>query len=174
MNFVLMMNCKAKKIIKFKLGGRSHNLTLLEFAHRLGLYLADELDEDGFNVYFEGGFHSDEHFNSQEYWLSISREENIGLSRSHTSTIRSPILRVIHKMITYGLCQRMTGSGCGGGVVMMRLVVAAGVMARGRGGVASAVVMVLAEWRLLGGRWRHGCGDVGVMMLMILVDRWWG
>ncbi|GJX12698.1 hypothetical protein Tco_0204456 [Tanacetum coccineum] len=110
MNFVLMMNCKAKKIIKFKLGGRSHNLTLLEFAHRLGLYLADELDEDGFNVYFEGGFHSDEHFNSQEYWLSISREENIGLSRSHTSTIRSPILRVIHKMITYGLCQRMTGS----------------------------------------------------------------
>ncbi|GJT74552.1 hypothetical protein Tco_1041277 [Tanacetum coccineum] len=58
---------------------------------------------------------------------------------------------------------------------MMRLVVAAGVMAHGRGGMASAVVMVLAEWRwewrLLGGRWRHDCGDVGVMMLMILVDR---
>nr|GEV88747.1 hypothetical protein [Tanacetum cinerariifolium] len=43
------------------------------------------------------------------YWLSISREENLGLSRSHTSTIRNPILRVIHKMITYGLCQRTTG-----------------------------------------------------------------
>ncbi|GKC26575.1 hypothetical protein Tco_1033869, partial [Tanacetum coccineum] len=28
---------------------------------------------------------------------------------SHTSTIRSPILRVIHKMITYGLCQKTTG-----------------------------------------------------------------
>nr|GFA81208.1 hypothetical protein [Tanacetum cinerariifolium] len=28
---------------------------------------------------------------------------------SPTSTIRSPILRVIHKMITYGLCQRTTG-----------------------------------------------------------------
>nr|GEV97522.1 hypothetical protein [Tanacetum cinerariifolium] len=42
---------------------------------------AVELDEEGFNVYFEGG---------------------------DTFTIRNPILRVIHKMITYGLCQRMT------------------------------------------------------------------
>ncbi|GJT94425.1 hypothetical protein Tco_1089943 [Tanacetum coccineum] len=76
---------------------------------RLGLYHVDELEEDGFNDYFEGGLRSDEHFNAQEYWLIISREENLGLSRSHTSTIRSPILRVIHKMITYGLCQKTTG-----------------------------------------------------------------
>nr|GEW59708.1 hypothetical protein [Tanacetum cinerariifolium] len=45
----------------------------------------------------------------QEYWLSISREENLGLLRSHTSNIRSLILRVINKMITYGSCQRTTG-----------------------------------------------------------------
>ncbi|GJZ27949.1 hypothetical protein Tco_0572596 [Tanacetum coccineum] len=100
---------QTKKIIKFRLGGRAHSLTLLEFARRLGLYQAVELDEEGFNVYFEGGLRSDEHFNAQEYWLSISQEENLGLSRSHTSTIRNPILRVIHKMITYGLCQRTTG-----------------------------------------------------------------
>ncbi|GJX61447.1 hypothetical protein Tco_0294347 [Tanacetum coccineum] len=43
----------------------------------------------------------------RDYWLSISREENLSLSRSRTSTIRNPILRVIHKMITYGLCQRV-------------------------------------------------------------------
>ncbi|GKD52415.1 hypothetical protein Tco_1281391 [Tanacetum coccineum] len=55
-----------KKIIKFRLSGRAHNLTLLEFARRLGLYHADELVEDGFNVYFEGGLRSDEHFNAQE------------------------------------------------------------------------------------------------------------
>ncbi|GJW41357.1 hypothetical protein Tco_0067202 [Tanacetum coccineum] len=84
--------------------------TLLEFCFvELGLYHADELEEDGFNVYFEGGLRSDEHFNAQDYWLSISREDNLGLSRSHTSTIKKPILRVIHKMITYGLCQRTTG-----------------------------------------------------------------
>ncbi|GJY03256.1 hypothetical protein Tco_0361408 [Tanacetum coccineum] len=99
---------QTKKIIKFRLGGCAHNLTLLKFARRLGLYQAVELKEEGFNVYFERGLHSDEHFNAQDYWLSISREENLSLSRSHTSTIKNPILRVIHKMITYGLCQRTT------------------------------------------------------------------
>ncbi|GKD70585.1 hypothetical protein Tco_1324675, partial [Tanacetum coccineum] len=98
-----------KKIIKFRLGGRAHNLTLLEFARRLGLYHADELEEDRFDVYFQGGLRSDDNFNAQEYWLSISREENLGLSRSHASTIKNLILRVIYKMITYGLYQRTTG-----------------------------------------------------------------
>ncbi|GKC53103.1 retrotransposon ORF1, partial [Tanacetum coccineum] len=100
---------KTKKIIKFRLGGRAHSLTLLEFARRLGLYHAEEHDEEGFDVYFQGGLRSDEHFNAQEYWLSISREENLSLSRSHASTIRNPVLRVLHKMITYVLCQRTTG-----------------------------------------------------------------
>nr|GFC42587.1 hypothetical protein [Tanacetum cinerariifolium] len=68
---------------------------------RLGLYQAVELEEEGFNVYFEGGLRSDEHSNAQDYWLSISQEEYLGLSRSHTSTIRNLILRVIYKMITY-------------------------------------------------------------------------
>ncbi|GJU80415.1 hypothetical protein Tco_1282780 [Tanacetum coccineum] len=76
---------------------------------RLGLYLAVKLDEEGFNIYFKGGLHSDEHFNAQEYWVSISREENLSLSRSHVSAIQKPILRLIHMMITYGLCQRTTG-----------------------------------------------------------------
>ncbi|GJX56694.1 retrotransposon ORF1 [Tanacetum coccineum] len=99
---------QSKKIIKFRLGGRAHNLTLLEFARRLGLYHANELEEDGFDVCFQGGLRSDDNFNALEYWLSISREENLGLSKSHASTIRNLILRVIHKMITYGLCQRTT------------------------------------------------------------------
>nr|GEX89459.1 hypothetical protein [Tanacetum cinerariifolium] len=60
------------------------------------------------NVYDQGGLRSDEHFNAREYWLSISREENLSLSRSHASTIRKPVLRVLHKIITYGLCQRTT------------------------------------------------------------------
>nr|GEV12283.1 reverse transcriptase domain-containing protein [Tanacetum cinerariifolium] len=76
---------QTKMIIKFRLGGRAHSLTLLEFAC------------------------SDEHFNAQDYWLSISREEDLGLSRSRTSTIKNLILKVIHKMITYSLCQRTTG-----------------------------------------------------------------
>ncbi|GJV38572.1 hypothetical protein Tco_1411049 [Tanacetum coccineum] len=58
---------QTKKIIKFRLGERAHSLTLLEFARRLGLYQAVELEEEGFNVYFEGGLRSDEHFNAQDY-----------------------------------------------------------------------------------------------------------
>ncbi|GJS29226.1 hypothetical protein Tco_0489846 [Tanacetum coccineum] len=102
---------QTKKIIKFRLGGRAQSLTLLEFARRLGLYQAVQLEEEGFIVYFKEGLRSDEHFNAQDYWLSISREENLGLSRSRTSTIMKLILRVIHKMITYGLCQRTTSLG---------------------------------------------------------------
>ncbi|GJR42386.1 hypothetical protein Tco_1310489 [Tanacetum coccineum] len=84
---------QSKKIIKFRLGGRAHSLTLLEFARRLGLYQAVELEEDGFNVYFEGGLRSDDNFNATNYWLSISREENLSLSSRHTSNIKNPILR---------------------------------------------------------------------------------
>nr|GEW92968.1 hypothetical protein [Tanacetum cinerariifolium] len=90
---------QSKKIIKFRLSRRAHSLTLLEFSQRLGLYQAVELEEDGFNVYFERGLRNDDNFKAQDYWLSISREDNLGLSRSHTSTIWNPILRVIHKMI---------------------------------------------------------------------------
>ncbi|GKG48092.1 hypothetical protein Tco_0509977, partial [Tanacetum coccineum] len=50
-----------------------------------------------------------ENFNAREYWLTISREENLSLSRSHASSIRKPVLMVLHRMITYGLCQRTTG-----------------------------------------------------------------
>nr|GEW47898.1 uncharacterized mitochondrial protein AtMg00810-like [Tanacetum cinerariifolium] len=44
---------QTKKIIKFQLGERAYSLTLLEFARRLGLYQAVELEEEGFSVYFE-------------------------------------------------------------------------------------------------------------------------
>nr|GEU99345.1 hypothetical protein [Tanacetum cinerariifolium] len=76
---------------------------------RLGLYHFGELDEDGFDVYFQGGLRSDDHFNAQECWLSISQEENLSLSRSHASTIRNLILRVMHKMITMACVRGLLG-----------------------------------------------------------------
>ncbi|GKF11239.1 hypothetical protein Tco_0049165 [Tanacetum coccineum] len=71
-----------KKLIKFRLGGRGHSLTLLEFARRLGLYHAVEIGKEGFDVYFQGGLQSDENFNARNYWLSISSEEELHFSRS--------------------------------------------------------------------------------------------
>ncbi|GJR70041.1 hypothetical protein Tco_0016106 [Tanacetum coccineum] len=96
-----------KKLIKFRLGGRGHNLTLLKFARRLGLYHSAKINKEGFDVYFQRGLHSDENFNAREYWLSISREEELQLSRSLVGTIGtiwSPILRVLQKMITHQNC----------------------------------------------------------------------
>ncbi|GKA36937.1 hypothetical protein Tco_0723502 [Tanacetum coccineum] len=93
---------QSKKIISFRLGGRAHSLTLLEFTRILGLYHAEELEEEGFDTYFKGGLRSDEKFNAREYW-------DLHLSRSSITSVRFLILRVLHKMITYGLCQRTTG-----------------------------------------------------------------
>ncbi|GJY97912.1 hypothetical protein Tco_0514822 [Tanacetum coccineum] len=58
---------QSKKIISFRLGRRAHSLTLLEFSRRLGLYHAEDLNEEGFNAYFQGGLRSDEKFNAREY-----------------------------------------------------------------------------------------------------------
>ncbi|GJT14117.1 hypothetical protein Tco_0861159 [Tanacetum coccineum] len=99
---------QSKKIISFRLGGRAHSLTLLEFARRLGLHHAYELEEEGFDTYFQGGLRSYEKFNAREYWERICIDRDLHLSRSLITYVRFPILGVLHKMITYGLCQRTT------------------------------------------------------------------
>ncbi|GJZ14654.1 putative ribonuclease H-like domain-containing protein [Tanacetum coccineum] len=66
----------SNKLIKFRLGGCAHSLTILEFAHHLGL---------------------------------ISSKYGLILSRSLARTIEDHVLRVLQKIITYGLCQRTTG-----------------------------------------------------------------
>ncbi|GJS45689.1 hypothetical protein Tco_0595810 [Tanacetum coccineum] len=98
-----------KKVIKFRLCGRAHSLSVLDFAKCLGLYSNVEIQDDGFETYFLGGLKNDDHFNANQYWLSISSDEDLTLSRSSVKTIRKPVPRVLQKMITYGLCQRTTG-----------------------------------------------------------------
>nr|GEU65984.1 hypothetical protein [Tanacetum cinerariifolium] len=46
---------RTKKIIKFRLYGHAFSWTLLEFARRLEFYHSDEINEEGFDVYFQGG-----------------------------------------------------------------------------------------------------------------------
>ncbi|GJV22918.1 hypothetical protein Tco_1375613 [Tanacetum coccineum] len=79
---------QSKKIISFTLGGRAHSLTLLEFARRLGLYHTDELEEEGFDTYFQGGLRSDENFHAREYWERISLDRDLHLSRSSITSIQ--------------------------------------------------------------------------------------
>ncbi|GKA48680.1 hypothetical protein Tco_0741638 [Tanacetum coccineum] len=92
-----------------RLGGHGHKLTILELVCRLGLCTSDEIHDEGFDTYFLGGLRDDDHFNVNQYWSEISSENELILSRSSTRTIRKLVLRVLQKMITYGLCQRTTG-----------------------------------------------------------------
>ncbi|GJZ96819.1 hypothetical protein Tco_0669153, partial [Tanacetum coccineum] len=60
-------------------------------------------------TYFIGGLRNDDDFSADQYWLNISSEETLTLSRSSAKTSRKPVLNVLQKIITYGLCQRNTG-----------------------------------------------------------------
>ncbi|GJV96353.1 hypothetical protein Tco_1547930, partial [Tanacetum coccineum] len=62
----------------------------------------------GFDTYFQGGLRSGENFNAREYWERISLYRDLHLSMSSITSVRFSILKVLHKMITYGLCQRTT------------------------------------------------------------------
>ncbi|GJY05245.1 hypothetical protein Tco_0371185 [Tanacetum coccineum] len=64
----------SKKLIKFRLCGRAHSLTILKFARRLGLYTNDEIQDDRFETYFHGGLRNDDHFNVNQYWSARNHE----------------------------------------------------------------------------------------------------
>ncbi|GJT65104.1 retrotransposon ORF1 [Tanacetum coccineum] len=79
-----------KKAIKFRLCSKAYAMSSLDFAKRLGL-------------------RNDDDFSADQYWLNISSEEISTLSGSSAKTIRKHVLKVLQKIITYGLCQRTTG-----------------------------------------------------------------
>ncbi|GJW95318.1 gag-pol polyprotein [Tanacetum coccineum] len=76
----------SKKLIKFRLGGRGHTLTILEFARRLGLYTSDEIQDEGFETYFRGGLRNDDSFNNgyaNVAWLIAKwlKRKGVGIQR---------------------------------------------------------------------------------------------
>nr|GEU52520.1 reverse transcriptase domain-containing protein [Tanacetum cinerariifolium] len=98
-----------RALIKFRLSGKDHSLTLVQFAKPLGLYENKDISSKGFESYFIRGLHSDDNFNARDYWLRISSDDDLQLSRSHVAKIKKPVLRVFQKMISYSLCQRTNG-----------------------------------------------------------------
>nr|GEY44696.1 hypothetical protein [Tanacetum cinerariifolium] len=97
-----------KKAIKFRLCGKAYAMSILDFAKLIGLYTGAKIQEYGFETYFIGGLRNDDDYSADQYWLNISSEETLTLSRRSAKTIRKHVLRVLQKMITYGLCQRTT------------------------------------------------------------------
>ncbi|GKB93127.1 ribonuclease H-like domain-containing protein, partial [Tanacetum coccineum] len=90
-----------RKAIKFRLCGKAYAMSILDFSKRLGLYNGAKIQEYRFETYFIGGLRNDDDFSADQYWLNISSEETLTLSRSSAKTIRKPVLRVLQKMITY-------------------------------------------------------------------------
>ncbi|GJY45960.1 hypothetical protein Tco_0435023 [Tanacetum coccineum] len=92
---------QTKKIIKFRLGGRAHSLTLLEFARRLGLYHADELDEKGFDEshfnYQEPSFEGD----SQDDYLWLVSEDDWFITKivKKTRVLTDDVIRSMSALI---------------------------------------------------------------------------
>nr|GEX25175.1 hypothetical protein [Tanacetum cinerariifolium] len=97
-----------KKAIKFRLCCKAYAMSILDFAELIGLYTGAKIQEYGFETYFIGGLRNDDDYSADQYWLNISSEETLTLSRSSAKTIRKHVLRVLQKMIIYGLCQRTT------------------------------------------------------------------
>ncbi|GKC53285.1 hypothetical protein Tco_1076030 [Tanacetum coccineum] len=53
-----------------------------EFDEDIRFNHVEELEEEGFDTYFQGGLRSDENFNAREYWERISTDRDLHLSRS--------------------------------------------------------------------------------------------
>ncbi|GKC75515.1 hypothetical protein Tco_1126289, partial [Tanacetum coccineum] len=68
--------------MKFRLGGNTHTFTLLEFARALGLYNREEFADRHFKYYFKSRVHDDSQFREEEYWVSVSSEDSVRLSRT--------------------------------------------------------------------------------------------
>nr|GEU62718.1 hypothetical protein [Tanacetum cinerariifolium] len=79
--------------LKATMGGNDDEARSSRFKRSRQYKTVKELYEEGFDVYIQGGLCGDDHFNAEEYWLNISRDENLSLSRSYVSNIRSPVLR---------------------------------------------------------------------------------
>ncbi|GJW60084.1 hypothetical protein Tco_0109419 [Tanacetum coccineum] len=109
-----------KKAIKFRLCGKAYAMSILDFAKRLGLYIGAKVQEYGFETYFIGGLRNDDDFSADQYWLNISSEETLTLSRSSAKTIRKPVLRDGYANVTWLI----------GNVFVTRIVIRLGMLTR--------------------------------------------
>ncbi|GJZ47766.1 hypothetical protein Tco_0601598 [Tanacetum coccineum] len=73
----------------------THFMSLLEFARHLGLYKCEEILEEGFEVYFQGGLRDEAYFGAEEYWtrfmMKLARKLRL-LTDDVLDGLRSPII----------------------------------------------------------------------------------
>ena len=76
-----------QEIIKTRLGGKTHSMTLSSFAVYLGLYTDEETYEDGFDSYFLEGLKNDQGFDAETCWKKISNNATLSYTTSSVEEI---------------------------------------------------------------------------------------
>ncbi|GJS74191.1 reverse transcriptase domain-containing protein [Tanacetum coccineum] len=92
-----------EKCIWFRLYGKEHVFTLLEFAVLIGLYSESDVQHRLFKTHFLRLTTNDEGFNHEAYW---SRIEQPRTEKKKLADIRYPLLHIMHKILVGSFMHR--------------------------------------------------------------------
>ena len=84
------------KFLTFRLGGKKHEVTLFELGNLLGLYSDKDLSNKDFKFLIITGVRNKSSFDAHGYWKQISTEDNLEYGKSKVSSIKTPLLKVLH------------------------------------------------------------------------------
>lgn len=100
----------SEKVIHFRLGGKMRHCTVPEFSYLTGMLEREELENRAAYIFLKKGYWASTGWNDDmtvtDYWTKISGNPRHSSSRSKVKEIRSPVLRVFHKLISYTFLHR--------------------------------------------------------------------
>jgi hypothetical protein len=96
----------AEGIMKFRLGGTKHTVTLLELGRLLGVYSEEEVGIENFKKLIVKGERKKKNFDGDKYWEEISGENVKVFGKKRVWKIRNPMLQVIHKILVKSVFHR--------------------------------------------------------------------
>lgn len=96
-------------MLSFRLGGVPRHISLIEFAIRMGLYTEEQASSPIFGEYLGGCVNlPTRDFDVNGSWEAIGEGE-FRSSSTHAARIRSPLLKLIQKLLAYSVMHRSNG-----------------------------------------------------------------
>lgn len=95
-----------EKFLTFRLRGEERIVTLWEFGRFLGLYSEEEMRNENLKYLIMHGEREKFDFNAEDYWMEINEEDDRIYGRKRVSSIKNPILQVLHKILVQYLLHR--------------------------------------------------------------------
>ena len=94
------------KFLTFRLRGKKHEVTLFELGKLLGLYSEKDLSNKDLKFLIITGVRNKSSFDAHGYWKQISTEDNLEYGKSKVSSIKTPLLRVLHRILVQSILHR--------------------------------------------------------------------